>query len=134
MLNFIGFSVVGFFLGNFFAVDSGALNQSTPPLPESGQMPGLNWIFTTLGFTEPKGTELQGFLIIAILIGIGYYMLVWKTRFGFDLRASGQNPGAATSTKKGTVPFLKGLISCGLNPSKKGTVPFCRGLVGVAGY
>jgi simple sugar transport system permease protein len=95
MLNFIGFSVVGFFLGNFFATDSSALNQSTPPLPESGQLPGLNWIFTALGFTEPKGTELQGFLIIAIIIGIGYYMLVWKTRFGYDLRASGANPGAA---------------------------------------
>jgi len=95
MLNFIGFSVVGFFLGNFFATDSSALNQSTPPLPESGQLPGMNWIFTTLGFTEPKGTELQGFLIIAIIIGIGYYMLVWKTRFGYDLRASGANPGAA---------------------------------------
>ena len=95
MLNFIGFSVVGFFLGNFFAIDASALNQSTPPLPESGQLPGLNWIFTTLGFTEPRGTQLQSFLIIAILIGVGYYMLVWKTRFGYDLRASGANPGAA---------------------------------------
>jgi len=95
MLNFIGFSIVGYFLGNYFAIDSGALNQSTPPLPESGQIPGMNWIFTSLGFTEPRGTQLQGFLIIAILIGIGYYLLVWKTRFGYDLRASGQNPGAA---------------------------------------
>lgn len=95
MLNFIGFSVVGFFLGNFFSVDSGALNQSTPPLPESGQLPGLNWIITFLGFSEPRGTELQGFLIIAILIGVGYHLLVWKTRFGFELRASGMNPGAA---------------------------------------
>jgi ABC-type uncharacterized transport system permease subunit len=95
MLNFIGFSVVGYFLGNVFAVDSGALNQSTPLLPESGQIPGLNWIFTSLGFTEPRGTELQGFLIVAIIIGIAYYVLVWKTRFGFDLRASGANPGAA---------------------------------------
>jgi simple sugar transport system permease protein len=95
MLNFIGFSVVGYFLGNYFAIDSSSLNQSTPPLPESGQLPGLNWIFTALGFSEPRGTELQGFLIIAVLIGVGYYLLVWKTRFGYELRASGANPGAA---------------------------------------
>lgn len=95
MLNFIAFSVVGYFLGNFFSVDSGALNQSTPPIPESGLLPGLNWIFTALGFTEPRGTELQGFLIGAIIIGILYHQLVWKTRFGFDLRASGMNPGSA---------------------------------------
>lgn len=95
MLNFIGFSVIGFFLGNFFSVDSGALNQSTPPLPPSGQLPGMNWVFTFLGFSEPRGTELQGFLLIAVLIGIGYHLLVWKTRFGFELRASGMNPGAA---------------------------------------
>lgn len=95
MLNFIGFSIVGFFLGNFFSVDSGALNQSTPLIPESGQLPGLNWIFTLFGFTEPRGTQLQGFLLIAILIGIGYHLLVWRTKFGFELRASGMNPGAA---------------------------------------
>jgi len=95
MLNFIGFSVVGFFLGNFFSVDTGALNQSTPLLPESGQLPGFNWIFTLLGFSEPRGTELQGFLFIAILVGVGYHLLVWKTRFGFELRASGMNAGAA---------------------------------------
>ncbi|MGI9641531.1 MAG: ABC transporter permease [Acidimicrobiia bacterium] len=95
MLNFIGFALVGFFLGNYFSVESGSLNQSTPPLPESGQLPGLNWIFTALGFSEPRGTVMQGFLLIAILVGIGYFVLVNKTRFGFDLRASGKNPGSA---------------------------------------
>ena len=58
-------------------------------------IPGLNWIFTALGFSEPRGTELQGFLIIAIIVGILYRTMVWKTRFGYDLRASGMNPTAA---------------------------------------
>jgi simple sugar transport system permease protein len=95
MLNFIGFAVVGYFLGNFFSIESGSLNQSTPPIPESGQLPGLNWIFTGLGFSEPRGTILQGFLILAIGVGVGYYVLINKTRFGYDLRASGKNPGVA---------------------------------------
>ena len=95
MLNFIGFAVVGYFLGNYFSVESGSLNQSTPPIPPSGQLPGLNWIFELLGFTEPRGTVMQGFLVLAIVVGVLYWVLVWKTRFGFDLRASGANPGAA---------------------------------------
>ncbi len=121
MLNFIGFSVVGFFLGNFFAIDAGSLNQSTPPFPESGQLPGLNWIFTLLGFSEPRGTEMQGFLIIAILVGIGYHVLVWKTRFGYELRASGANPGAARMA--------------GVNPKKMilYTMLFSGGVAGMVG-
>ncbi len=42
-----------------------------------------------------RRAQLNGFLIGAILLGIGFYVLVWRTRFGFDLRASGANPAAA---------------------------------------
>ena len=41
------------------------------------------------------GTELNGFLVGAILLGVGFYVLVWRTRFGFDLRATGANAAAA---------------------------------------
>ena len=94
MLNFIGFSLIGFILGEVI-IGGDTLIQSTPPLPESAMIPGLNWIFTLLGFSEPRGTELQGFLIVAIIVGILYRTMVWKTRFGYDLRASGMNPTAA---------------------------------------
>lgn len=95
MLNFIAFSVIAYFLLNWFRDDPTSLNLKTPVFPESGQIPDLNWLFTMVGFTEPKGIALQGFLVVAIGIGIFYYMLVKRTRFGFELRASGMNPGAA---------------------------------------
>ena len=41
---------------------------------------------------------LQGFLPIAILIGIAYYVVLNRSRFGFDLRVSGQNPSAAKAS------------------------------------
>ncbi len=94
MLNYIGFAVIGYILGELI-IGGDSLIQSTDPLPDSAMIPGLNWIFTALGFTEPRGVELQGFLVIAIVVGVIYHLLVWKTRFGFDLRASGMNPGAA---------------------------------------
>ena len=39
--------------------------------------------------------NLHGFLVVAILVGILYYWLVWKTTLGFDLRITGSNPIAA---------------------------------------
>jgi ABC-type uncharacterized transport system permease subunit len=60
MLNFIAFSVIAYFLLNWFRDDPTSLNLKTPVFPESGRIPDLNWLFTSLGFTEPKGIALQG--------------------------------------------------------------------------
>lgn len=95
MLNFIAFSVIAYLLLNWFRDDPTKLNLRTPVLAESGRIPDLNRLFTMLGFAEPKGIALHGFLIVAIGVGVFYYLLVKRTRFGFELRASGMNPGAA---------------------------------------
>ena len=45
-----------------------------------------------------------GFLPIAILVGVGYHIVLNRSRFGFDLRVSGQSPTAAkcpASTRSG---------------------------------
>jgi simple sugar transport system permease protein len=95
MLNYIAFSVVAYFLKNHFRSDPDSLNLSTPTLPLSGRFPSLNPVLESIGMHPSSGFDLHGYLIIAILLGVLYYVLVWKTRFGFDLRASGVNPGAA---------------------------------------
>ena len=41
---------------------------------------------------------LQGFSSLAILVGVGYYVLLFRSRFGFELRASGANPSAAQAS------------------------------------
>ena len=48
---------------------------------------------------DPGRFPLQGFLPFAILIGIGYYILLFRSRFGFELRVSGMNPAAASSSR-----------------------------------
>ena len=42
---------------------------------------------------------LQGFLPFAIVVGIGYYLVLNRSRFGFDLRVSGANPTAARAVR-----------------------------------
>jgi len=97
MLNNIATGVTAYLLANYLRAknEAGDLVTKTRPLPPSSFIPPLNRLFRLFGLHLPAGTQLNGFLIGAILLGIGFYVLVWRTRFGFDLRASGANPAAA---------------------------------------
>ena len=70
-------------------------NQGTPLIAESGWMPNLNGLLEIFTRDIIKGRQLGGMFVIAILLGIGYNIVVNRSRFGFDLRASGMNPFAA---------------------------------------
>ena len=58
-------------------------------------MPVLNELLETFGFHFGRGVVLHGFLPFAILVGVGYYVLLYRSRFGFELRVSGHEPAAA---------------------------------------
>jgi len=77
---------------------SGSLQIATEPIASSGRIPNLNGWLDAVGIEVPQGSRLTGFLLVAIVVGIAYYLVIWRTRFGFDLRASGINPWAATSS------------------------------------
>jgi ABC-type uncharacterized transport system permease subunit len=61
----------------------------TRQLPASAQLPPL----AVFG-----GEDLRSFVLIAIALGVLVYVLIWRTRFGYDLRASGINPDAARAS------------------------------------
>jgi simple sugar transport system permease protein len=81
-----------------FRDDSGSLQIATKPLADSARIPNLNGLLDTIGIDVPQGARLTGFLLVAVLVGVAYYVVIWRTRFGFDLRASGINPFAARSS------------------------------------
>jgi len=98
MLNFIALGIASFLLtGPLRGSAPGASIVTTSDIPESGWFPGLNGVFTGLGLAEPR-TELYGFLLVAIVAGVVVSVLIKRTRFGFDLRASGMSPSAATAS------------------------------------
>ncbi len=73
----------------------------TKPIDESGLLPTINGLLELVTREVGQGKELTGMFLIAILVGVAYYVLLNRTRFGFDLRASGINPFAA---RAGGVP------------------------------
>ncbi|MGI5485954.1 ABC transporter permease [Microtetraspora malaysiensis] len=91
MLNAIATGLTGWLLT---ADRLGVLNGNaigTKPIPEDAHAPGWALI---------PGTpmEVNGFLIVAIVVGIGYAVLLNRTRFGFDLRATGRSEPAAVAS------------------------------------
>jgi simple sugar transport system permease protein len=98
MLNFIALGTASFLLtGPLRGSPEGASIISTAEIPESGQLGGLNAIFGALGLANPP-RQLYGFLPIAIVVGIVVAVLLNRTRFGFDLKASGMSPSAASAS------------------------------------
>ena len=102
MLNAIAISGLIAFLvkewqeGGEIQIDS-ATRVGTEQIPESGIMPNINSWLEIFTREIGKGKELTGFLLVAVGVGIVYHIVINRTRFGFDLRASGINPFAARS-------------------------------------
>lgn len=89
MLNYIGGSslVPWMLTPAVFAVLENNIVK-TPQIPESGWFPGIT----------VEGGEIYGFIVISALVGVGYWFLLGRTRFGYDLRATGKSEPAAQAS------------------------------------
>jgi ABC-type uncharacterized transport system permease subunit len=88
MLNFIAAGVIAYLIRDeTFGVLRGS-NISTDPIPPSGSFPGID-----LG----GAGVVFGMVFVAAALGVGYWFLLGRTRFGFELRASGVSPTASTA-------------------------------------
>ena len=99
MLNAISLGFTAFLLGRWLRQPaSESLVVGTRPIDASGRLPTLNGALGAIGIDIPDANRVQSYLFIALLVGVAYYLLVWRTRFGFDLRTSGANPSAANAS------------------------------------
>jgi simple sugar transport system permease protein len=101
MLNYVATSITAYLLINYFwhRDPSGRdLIPKTDQLDKSALIPDLNAAIEKLGFHFAPGVRLYGFIVVAALAGAAFYIVVWRTRFGFDLRMSGLNPLAARTS------------------------------------
>lgn len=120
MLNAISISFVVAMLFRQWDVPDESLNQETAEIPPSGRMPNLNGFVETFTREIGKGRVLWGFVIVAIIIGILYWIYVARTRPGYDLRASGINPLAAEAS--GVSPDRTVIVAMALSGAVGGLV------------
>ena len=93
MLNYVATGIIAFLLApdRFAELIEGSNNIGTKPIPPSGQIPGFDVVS---GASSP----IYGSIVLAAAVGIGFWWMLNRTRFGFDLRASGLSPTAATAS------------------------------------
>jgi simple sugar transport system permease protein len=62
----------------------------TDEIPESSWVSGIPF--------PDSVTEIYGLVFLAVIAGVGFSVLLNRTRFGFDLRATGQSESAAVAS------------------------------------
>lgn len=90
MLNFIGIALVGYFTQYFYKVPGDPI-QRTAEIGEAAHIPRLNEYLTFI----PADVPLNLAFLIALVMCVVVYVFLWKTKWGYELRAVGENPSAA---------------------------------------
>ncbi|GAA1240824.1 ABC transporter permease [Streptomyces sp. NBC_01474] len=91
MLNAIATAIIAYLLQpeQLGQLDDAGTLVSTKPLPKSSYFFAMD--------AGPAG-QVWGFIVIAVLVGIAYWFVLGRTRFGFDLRTVGQSESAAAAS------------------------------------
>ncbi len=88
MLNAIAGALVGYFI-NKVGVQTGN-STATKTIPDSSHVGGVT-VFSGV-------TQLYGLALLAVVVGVAYWVILNRTRFGFDLRATGRSESAAIAS------------------------------------
>ncbi len=89
MLNAIALSLVAYLLQKVGSREGQTFE--TDPIPESSWVPSFPLF-------PDEASEVYGLALLAIVAGVAFAVLLSRTRFGFDLRATGQSESAAVAS------------------------------------
>jgi ABC-type uncharacterized transport system permease subunit len=91
MLNFVATGIIAYLLTPKRLGQLSGENLTTKPIDGSGQVRGLALI-------PGAHTKVFGLVFLAVIVGIAFQLLISRTRFGFDLRATGRSASAAQAS------------------------------------
>jgi len=91
MLNAIATALVAYLLRKASVRVEGSNAIGTKIIPEGSRVPNIS-------IGSGPGQEIYGFVVIVVLVGFLYWFVLNKTRFGFNLRATGRSTTAATAS------------------------------------
>lgn len=87
MLNSIAIGLIGWLFDSYFrSTEGGDLNVKSKELPSTAWVPNI---------VSGKNGTLNWFFVIALVVALLYWLIVWLTPFGFRLRATGAGAEAA---------------------------------------
>ncbi len=115
MFNFIAAAFLNYLLVNVLK-PMGAMDPATAKFPAPTHLPSLHDILGAFGIPFSKAAPANVALLVAILACVGVWLLVWRTRLGYEIRAFGHSESAAkyAGISPTRIIMLSMLISGGL--------------------
>ena len=94
MFNFIGAAVLNYMLVNVLRPE-GAMDPATARFPEGTHLPTLHDILALVGIPFSRAAPVNISFLLALLACLLVWLLIWRTRLGYEIRAYGHSENAA---------------------------------------
>ena len=93
MFNYIASAIMGYLLVNVLR-KPGQMNAETTPFRDTALVPQFHEVLAHFGITWPV-TPFNLSFLLALLCCLAVWLLIWRTRLGYEIRTVGANPTAA---------------------------------------
>ena len=93
MFNFIAASLMVYLLVGPLK-PAGSMAPQTRTFLEGGQLPKLNWLIELFG-TTIRSSPFNVTFLLALACAFLVWVLIWRTRLGYEIRTQGHSPKAA---------------------------------------
>ena len=90
MMNFIAVALVSYFTQYYYKAPGDPIMQ-TVPIGDSAQIPRLSAFIPGV----PAHVPINMAFVLAIVACVFVYVFLWRTKWGFEIRATGASPSAA---------------------------------------
>jgi len=94
MFNFIAAAVLNYILVNVMR-PKGSMDPATARFPDAVHLPTLHDLLAPLGIEFSKSAPANVTLLVAIAACILVWLLIWRTRLGYEIRAYGHSESGA---------------------------------------
>ncbi|MHA6263431.1 ABC transporter permease [Arenibacterium sp. CAU 1754] len=94
MFNFIAAAVLNYMLVNVMRPE-GSMDPATRRFPEAVHLPTLHELLAPLGISFSKAAPANISLLVAIAACVVIWLLIWRTRLGYSIRAYGHSESGA---------------------------------------
>jgi len=94
MFNFIAAALLNYLLVNQLK-PVGSMEPATGRFPEAVHLPTFHDMLGLIGIEFSRGAPANISFLVALLACLGVWLLIWRTRLGYEIRAFGQSESAA---------------------------------------
>jgi simple sugar transport system permease protein len=94
MFNFIAAALLNYVLVNVLR-PQGSMDPATARFPETVHLPTLHDILGLIGINFSKAAPANISLLVAVIACVLVWLLIWRTKLGYEIRAYGHSESAA---------------------------------------